>query len=68
MTRKNLAIFIITFVVSLVLLYVCVGERGIFYMRAMQKRANELSYRKAELQAQVDALEEQSRQLSQGEG
>ncbi len=37
-------------------------------MRAMQKRANELSYRKAELQAQVDALEEQSRQLSQGEG
>ncbi|MFA6775655.1 MAG: septum formation initiator family protein [Sphaerochaetaceae bacterium] len=68
MTRKSLALFVISFFVSLTLLSLFIGEQGFFYTRAMKKHVDELEYKKAALQAQVDSLEEQSKRLSEGEG
>jgi cell division protein FtsB len=68
MTRKSLALFVISFFVSLTLLSLFIGERGVFYTRAMKKHVDELEYKKEALQAQVDSLEEQSKRLSEGEG
>jgi len=68
MTRKFLAIFSITFAVSLLFSVLFFGEHGFFYQKALKRQINDLEYQQEKLQVEVDGLKDQNNRKTSGEG
>lgn len=68
MTRKNIAITIISFSIIALFLNLLVGPRGVTYLCTIKKEVKSLEREKAELQSKVESLSIEKENLSQGEG
>ena len=68
MTRKKWVASAFIFLVTLLLLEICIGTHGLTYILSLRKQVADLAYVAQQKQVQVDSLLSQSRILADGEG
>jgi len=67
MTRKKWMASAFIFLITLLLLEICIGTHGLTYIYAMRQEVRELAYEQQK-QVQVDALLSRSQSMAAGEG
>lgn len=68
MTRKKWMASAFIFLITLLLLEICIGTHGLTYISAMRQEVRGLAYEAQQKQVQVDALLSRSQSMAAGEG